>query len=196
MKAIVGIGNSGEKYAGTRHNIGFEVVETLQRRSAAAASETPPKWESRAELNAVICETRGTVFVKPSTFVNNTGDAVLALRGVYPTLGPQGVLFVSDDVNLDFGKLRLRDSGSAGGHHGLESAIDALGSEDFPRLRFGVRSAEMPRELTDYVLGPFSGDEAARLGTLVERAAEVCEVWAKEGFAAAQSRLSRLQSKT
>jgi PTH1 family peptidyl-tRNA hydrolase len=103
-------------------------------------------------------------------------------------------LVVCDDVNLDFGKLRLRASGSAGGHHGLESVIEVLGTEDFPRLRIGVKNENMPKDLAGFVLERFSGPEKKELPKILENAASVCEAWINEGFDAAVNRLSRLQS--
>ncbi|HTL71153.1 MAG TPA: aminoacyl-tRNA hydrolase [Candidatus Eisenbacteria bacterium] len=170
MKFIVGIGNPGRQYEGTRHNAGFAVLDRL-------ADDCPP----------------GTRLVRPGTFVNRTGDAVLELRSRHGA-AESDVLVVCDDVNLDFGKLRLRPDGSAGGHHGLESVIEALGSDGFPRLRIGVRNALMPQDLAGFVLEKFSAEEAKTIGGIVEKAAQICRTWAREGFEAAQNRLSQLQS--
>lgn len=169
MKFIVGIGNPGRKYEGTRHNVGFAVVDRLKKK----------------------LKNPGAVLVKPGTFVNNTGEAVRELSEKRRAK-PADILVVCDDVNLDFGKLRLRASGSAGGHHGLESVIEALGSTDFARLRVGVRNESMPKDLAGFVLEKFSADEAKRLDAIVEKAAAVGESWADGGFEAAQNCLSRL----
>lgn len=168
MKFVVGIGNPGREYDGTRHNVGFDVLDAIGKGS-------------------------GATLVRPQTFVNRTGDAVRELVRKHGSK-PADFLIVCDDVNLDFGKLRLRASGSAGGHHGLESVIEALSSEDFARLRVGVRTPEMPKELSGYVLGKFSKEENKRLHEIVERAAAVCKAWAAEGFDEARLTLSRLQS--
>lgn len=184
MKFIIGIGNPEKRYAGTRHNAGFAVVDTL-------AAQAP--WQLRGALSAQMCRLReGVYLVKPDTYVNRTGVAAAALWKKYRPLHAD-MLFVVDDANLDFGKLRLRASGSAGGHHGLESAIEQLGSEDFPRLRVGIRRREMPQELPDFVLGKWKADETERLPVLLANAASVCDAWAREGLDAAQNRLSRLQ---
>ena len=170
MKFIVGIGNPGRQYEGTRHNVGFAVIARL-------AAEVPPD----------------TRLVRPDTFVNRTGEAVLELRTRHGA-ETKDVLLVCDDVNLDFGKLRLRPDGTAGGHHGLESVIEALGTDAFPRLRVGVRTASMPGDLTGFVLEKFSAAEAKEIGRIVEKAEQICRTWAREGFEAAQNRLSQLQS--
>ncbi len=171
MKFIVGIGNPGRKYDGTRHNVGFRALERLRGRAL-----------------------KDTVLVKPDTFVNNTGEAVAECMRRQGAL-PSDFLIVCDDVNLAFGKLRLRDSGGPGGHHGLESVIEAVGGEGFARLRIGVGSEGMPKDdLTDYVLGRFGTEEEKALEGILEKAASVCESWVNEGFGGATNTLSRLQS--
>ena len=187
MKFIIGIGNPGQKYDGTRHNAGFEIVNRL-----AARNKPLRGWKEIKKLQAVTAEIEQAVLVKPMTFVNQTGDSLAEIvKEYHPAI--QEVLLVSDDVNLDLGKLRLRAAGSAGGHHGLESAILALNSEEFPRLRFGVRSAQMPKDLNAYVLEKFSRDEAKEAETILDRAVLICESWIQEGFEAAVQRLSQLQ---
>lgn len=173
MKFIVGIGNPGTRYKDTRHNIGFRVIDAIKK-----ASKTNPNE---------------CLLVKPSTFVNKTGEAVRILREKH-RFHSQDLLVVCDDVNLVFGKLRLRASGSSGGHHGLESIIETLGSDDFPRLRIGVGSETMPKELSGYVLEPFSAGEEKELSKLLEKAVLVCDRWVKDGVKPAAETLSRLQS--
>jgi PTH1 family peptidyl-tRNA hydrolase len=174
VKFIVGIGNPGQKYSRTRHNVGFMAVDAAKKALKVNAKELS--------------------LVKPSTFVNNTGEAVKALseRGEFKH---QDLLVICDDVNLPFGKMRFRASGSAGGHHGLESVIEALGSKDFPRLRIGVGNESMPKDLAGFVLERFSAQEEKELKAILEKAVLVCDSWVKEGFSAALDRLSQLQSK-
>jgi PTH1 family peptidyl-tRNA hydrolase len=130
--------------------------------------------------------------------VNRTGDAVISLLKKYPrpgdTPGHTDFLFVCDDVNLPFGKMRLRESGSAGGHHGLESVVQAFGSEEFARLRIGVGIENMPNDLTGFVLEKFSELEQKEMEGLLEKAALVCESWITDGLQAARNKLSQLQS--
>ncbi len=173
MKFVVGIGNPEKKYDGTRHNIGFEALDTLR-----------VKLGRREDV----------LLIKPDTYVNRTGDSVSKLCREY-TASPSDFLFVCDDVNLAFGKMRLRPSGGAGGHHGLESVIEAFGSEDFARLRIGVGNAMMPKDdLSEYVLDEFDRAEKGMLKEILGRAASVCDAWIVEGLKPALDRLSKLQS--
>jgi PTH1 family peptidyl-tRNA hydrolase len=190
MKFIIGIGNTGEEYEGTRHNIGFTVVGAIKDRGSY------PKWNFKKRFNAWVAELLGNVWLVRSTlFVNNTAGTISALRENTPFVLPQDYLVVCDDVNLEFGKMRLRASGSAGGHHGLESVIQALGTEEFPRLRIGVGSENMPKnDLTNFVLGHFTPEEKNALEMVLGKAASVCDSWIKDGFDGATNRLSRLQS--
>ena len=187
MKFVVGIGNPGNEYDRTRHNVGFAVLDALARGRQA-------RWERQQDMRAFIAGlSKEILLIKPATFVNRTGDCLSSIARRHES--PAGdFLLVCDDVNLDFGKLRLRNSGSAGGHHGLESVIESLGSEDFPRLRIGVGNAKMPEDLTAFVLERFAADEDRHVTGVIERAALICEAWAQEGFEAAERRLSRLQS--
>ncbi len=173
MKFVVGIGNPEKKYAGTRHNVGFEALDALQAKSG---------------------KRKDVLLIKPDTYVNRTGDSVSKLCRKHAA-SPSDFLFVCDDVNLAFGKIRLRGSGGAGGHHGLESVIEAFGSEDFARLRIGVGSEGMPKDdLTDYVLGKFGREEKKVLTEILSKAASICEAWIEEGLKPALDRLSKLQS--
>lgn len=186
MKFVIGIGNAEKKYEDTRHNIGFRVVECLSQ----------AKWSEKDDLGALVADFGGGIFaVKPTLFVNNTGGTVERILERHPELrSDRDLLFVCDDVNLDLGKLRLRASGSAGGHHGLESVIAALGSEDFARLRIGVRNETMPEDLTGFVLGRFSSEEEKEVKGIVKKAAVICEAWFGRGFDEASKVLSQLQS--
>ena len=187
MRVIVGIGNPEKKYDRTRHNVGFRVLDVLCGKRSGV-------WRSKKKSLSQVCSLESAVLMKPETYVNNTGDAVETAIKKYGAV-PSDFLFVCDDVNLMLGKIRLRDSGSAGGHHGLESVIRAFGSEDFPRLRIGVGSEGMPKDdLTEFVLGVFEPGEQKKLETVLEKAVSVCEVWLKEGFDPALDELSRLQS--
>lgn len=189
MRFIVGIGNPGKKYVGTRHNIGFQVLEAYAKKTDASK-----EWADEKKLNALVFRTENAVLLKPKTFVNHTGDAVLGILK-YHQAKPADILVVSDDVNLDFGKLRLRPSGSAGGHHGIESVIGVLQSEEFPRLRFGVRSQGMPKDLAPFVLDPFDAEEKKEINSIVERAVLVCQSWVEVDFQEALLKLSQLQGK-
>src|SRR5215207_9420501 len=151
MKAIVGLGNPGAEYQGTRHNIGFEVIDELARRWNAHLKS----WRSVAKVARVV--DHDAVLVKPTTFMNLSGQAVGSLAGFYQ-VGPEDVLVIVDEVQLPLGKLRLRRSGSAGGHNGLKSVIAHIGA-DFPRLRIGVDRGEQGSNLSNRVLSPFAMSE-------------------------------------
>lgn len=172
MKFIVGIGNPGAPYKNTRHNAGFLAVDTLGK------SKLDPKK---------------ILLVKPETFVNRTGDAVRRLKD-RPRFKNQDLLVICDDVNLPFGKLRLRARGRSGGHHGLESVIEAIGP-DFTRLRIGVGHEPLPEDLAGFVLEPFSREEGQALKTILANVVSVCNAWAENGLESALDTLGRLQTK-
>ena len=192
MKFIVGIGNPGKPYERTRHNSGFQVLDRLALKLCPDPGKKF-KWDGDRKLKAEIkiCPAGG--LAKPTTFVNLIGESVSAIAKKNHC-APKDLLIVCDDVNLALGKLRLRASGSAGGHHGLESIIEHLGSEEFPRLRVGVGNDKMPEDLTSFVLETFSPAEKKELEKIFERAILVCETWIRKGFESARDQLSQLQS--
>lgn len=165
FRLIAGLGNPGRQYAGTRHNAGFAVVDELARR-CAAEFRFEPKWD------AEVASCGGRIFMKPQTFMNLSGEAVGNYARYY-RLAPEEVLVVIDDVALSFGDLRLRKSGSPGGHNGLESVLMHLGTEAVPRLRVGIGAAS--GALHSHVLGQFTPEEKTRLDDLYSRAADAVE---------------------
>lgn len=189
MKLIIGIGNPGKSYEKTRHNIGFTVLDALQKHADLAAS----KWQHKKNLLAEISEFGDVVLIKPDTFVNRSGETAVAAADIFHA-APKDILVVTDDVNLLFGKMRLRPSGSAGGHHGLESIERSLESDAYARLRLGVGQMDMPKDLSEYVLKKFDADEVKKMNGILETALGVCVSWANEGFETAQRCLSQLQS--
>jgi len=175
---IVGIGNPGSGYADTRHNVGFQVVQEFARRFGISLRK-------EASLQAVIGkgalpETgQKVIVIMPLTYVNLSGEAVLAALRYY-RIKLDNLIVVSDEVALPFGKLRLSDKGSAGGHNGLKDIEAKLGTQYYARLRFGVGDRENG-ELADHVLGKFTEDEKKRLPPFVEQAAEVLYIWVTKG---------------
>ena len=166
---IVGLGNPGDKYAGTRHNIGFEVVDRLSK-----TWNLPLKEERRfqGEYGAGLGPTRQKVYLlKPLTFMNRSGQSMRAVLD-WLKLEPSQVLVIYDDMDLPVGRLRLRLSGSAGGHNGMKSAIAHLGTQDFPRLRIGIgtgnRAGDSDRAVISHVLGNFSKAERATMDQVVD----------------------------
>ena len=181
---VFGIGNPGGEYARTRHNLGFVVVDELARRHGGS-------WKGRgASLVAGVgIRTVRVLLVKPQTYVNSCGVAareVLERGGVLrcsrdaASPGLEGFLVVVDDANLKPGKLRVRTSGSAGGHHGLESLIAELRTEEFCRLKIGI-GAPPEGDLIDHVLGEFDGGEREAMKRAVLAASDAAEVWAELG---------------
>lgn len=180
MKLIVGLGNPGRQYETTRHNVGFMVVQQLGKQARG-------RWQFRLHP-AFACRSAGPVtLILPHTMMNASGLAMRAAATRW-RVAPEEILIVCDDVNLPLGTLRLRDAGSAGGHHGLASCLDALGTEAVPRLRVGVGVEPLPMDLTDFVLAEFRQEEQRLLGPALERAVEACAVWARDGIQAAMNR--------
>ena len=186
MFLIVGLGNPGRRYDGTRHNIGFDVVDELARRHRA-------EWEAAPRgVEALVARWRlaETVFVKPLTFMNLSGQAIVSLLQFYK-IDLSGLLVVVDDVNLELGRLRTRSRGSAGGHNGLKSVIAALGSEEFARLRVGVGRGDGRRDLADHVLAKFDAEERTIVAETVSRTADAVELFIAEGIGPVMNRYNR-----
>jgi peptidyl-tRNA hydrolase, PTH1 family len=182
MKAVVGLGNPGDDYKGTRHNVGFEVVDELVRRWHAKLK----KWKSTADIAVV--NDHDVVLVEPKTFMNLSGQAVTAIMTFYKIL-PVDLLVVVDEVQLPLGKLRIRPSGSAGGHNGLKSVIEHVGV-DFPRLRIGVDRGHPDWDLSDRVLSKFPPLERPIVQSAVNRAADAVETFLQDGVYAAMNRFN------
>ena len=190
MKFIVGLGNPDKEYEKTRHNIGFRVLAGMP----VAMEIKSGTWKYKKEFQAEVLSIESVLLVRPRTYVNLTGDSVSAIRYHYEA-SPSDFLFVCDDVNLMFGKLRLRDSGSAGGHHGLDSIIQSIGDGNFARLRIGVGNEDMPKDdLTEFVLGNFNRQEEKQINNILGNAISICKTWIEKGFQPAMARLSQLQS--
>ena len=184
MKLVVGLGNPGRRYAGTRHNIGFDVLDRLTGRHGL-------EWES-APADALMTRWRaaGALLAKPLTFMNLSGQAVGELLRFFK-IDLADLLIVVDDVNLDLGRLRARAAGSAGGHNGLKSVMAHLGTEEFARLRIGVGRGDGRRDLADHVLATFEPDERTVVAGTVDRTADAVELFVAEGIAAVMNRFNR-----
>ena len=172
---IVGLGNPGRRYARTRHNAGFMVIDRL--------AETLPIGTERSRFQAAFAETRDgdrrVVLVKPQTFMNESGIAVGQLARWYKTPHDR-LLVVYDDLDLPFGTIRMRAGGSAGGHNGIASVIQHLNTQEFARLRIGI-SRPRTGSTVPYVLSHFTADEQCELPAIIERAAEAALMWLREG---------------
>ena len=188
LHLIVGLGNPGAEYAKTRHNAGFTLVEKLAVRWNAG-------WTNERKFNARVAraERNGVriLLCQAQTFMNLSGETVRALMDFYQLPQPlSGLLVVMDDADLPLGEIRLRAGGGSGGHHGLESIEQHLGTNDFARLRLGIGRAEGAREITDHVLGRFDAGEAALMEKVLGRAADQVECWLDAGIEKAMNQFN------
>ncbi len=182
MKLVVGLGNPGPKYAHTRHNVGFRVVDLLAKRHGVSFS--PNRWQAmtaRCQVDEVPC-----LLVKPMTYMNLSGEAVGPLARFYK-VPPEAILLVYDDMDLPLGTLRMRPKGSPGGHKGVASVIQHLGTTEIPRLRIGIGRPPGGMDPAAYVLAPFSEEEEAIIAGVVENAADAVECWLTKGLEAAMN---------
>jgi peptidyl-tRNA hydrolase, PTH1 family len=176
---IVGLGNPGREHRDTRHNVGFLVIDELAKRYQLTLSMAPSQVPDT--FMAKRFGTEPLLIAKPLTFMNRSGDAVAALAR-YFDVGAADLLVVVDEAALPFGRLRARARGSAGGHNGLKSVIERLGTQEFPRLRLGIGRGDLRRDLADHVLSTFEPGERAELETFIARAADAAEMFAVEGI--------------
>jgi len=186
VKIIVGLGNPGRKYAGTRHNIGFEVVRVLAERNAGE------RWRSRFEAETTEIQVRGErlLLVAPQTFMNLSGRSVRSVVDFFKT-PLADLLIICDDLNLDCGRLRIRASGSAGGQKGIQNIIDQLGTPEFPRLRIGIGRPDGGVSTVNYVLQTFAKQERPMMDQAVDRAELAVETWVSEGIEVAMTKFNR-----
>jgi peptidyl-tRNA hydrolase, PTH1 family len=184
MRLVVGLGNPGPEYARTRHNAGFWVVDELAARHRLSFG----RRAYRADVAEGRIADEDVLLLKPQTFMNGSGESVgRASRDL--GLDPEDVVVIYDDLDLAVGRIRVRGTSGAGGHHGVESLIEVLGSRDFPRVRVGI-GRPSGGEMIDYVLAPPTLEEASVLGESVERAADAVETVLAEGVARAMSRFN------
>ena len=199
MLTVVGLGNPGSAYGKTRHNIGFMLLDSILENRSIGNMTFPPKgidfsrrfFSSKAQFkktSGLFASVQGEIdgksfcFVKPSTFMNESGKALASLktRGVFKDLSE--VLIVVDDVDLEIGRIRLRSNGSAGGHNGLKSIINNLGTDEFARLRIGVGPRPTGDEMVDYVLGTFKPVEKEVINTTLEKASQIVGAFLVGGY--------------
>lgn len=184
-KLLVGLGNPGARYAATRHNIGWVVLDAFAQKHGASIS--------RVAFDGVCGEVgygaERLYLLKPMTYMNHSGRSVAKALSFYK-IDPQDVLVVYDDLDLPPGKLRLREKGGAGGHNGMKSLIQELGTQEFGRLRVGIGRPAPGWDVVDWVLAPFREDDAALMAQAVPQAVEAIEAWQKEGLRAAMNRFN------
>ena len=183
---VVGLGNPGDKYENTRHNAGFLVVDELARRGSFSVR----KVKHKALTETAVIGGQGVLVMKPTTYMNLSGEAVGDAARFYK-IPADHVLVISDDTDLPVGKLRIRKSGSAGGHNGLKSIIQHLGGDGFPRLKVGVGGKPHPDyDLADWVLGKLQGEDKKVFDEAVKKAADAIECLLKEGADRAMNRFN------
>ena len=172
MKVIVGLGNPGTKYAGTRHNIGFDTVTALADKYSIKLKDK----KFNGLIGEGFIEGEKIMLVQPQTYMNLSGECVGLIAGFYK-LDAEDIIVICDDINLDTGRLRIRAKGSAGGHNGLKNIIAHLGTEAFPRIRIGVGEKTEGWDLADYVLARFSGEDEATMRKAIKNAVGAVETW-------------------
>ncbi len=183
---IVGLGNPGEQYENTRHNVGFLVADELGERGSFPIQ----RLKFKALTNTAVIGGQGALVMKPTTYMNLSGEAVGEAARFYK-IPPSRVLVISDDVDLPLGKLRIRTGGSAGGHNGLKSVIQHLGADQFPRLKVGVGGKPHPDyDMADWVLGKLQGEDKRVMDEAVKRAADAVECFLKDGPQKAMNRFN------
>jgi len=168
--AVVGLGNPGRNYSGTRHNVGFDTVELLANRNNINLN----KIKFKSIYGEGIIGGKRVILLKPQTYMNNSGMAVLDVYNYYK-MPLENILVIVDDVDIEFGTIRIRKKGSDGGHNGLKSIIYQLGSQDFPRIKIGIGKRKEGQDLADFVLSKFSKDEKPRIEEAVLNAAMAVE---------------------
>jgi PTH1 family peptidyl-tRNA hydrolase len=186
MKLVVGLGNPGAQYAGTRHNAGFDVITELVRRfqpDKSQAKFSSVIWEVFADAGKVL-------LVTPTTYMNRSGEAVQQIARFYQIL-PQDVAIVCDDINLPLGRIRWRASGSAGGQKGLADIIQRLGTDQVPRLRLGVGRPPGQMDPADFVLSRFRAEEREESELMTRIGADSVEAWMANGVVSAMNRYNR-----
>lgn len=184
LRLLIGLGNPGPEYENTRHNAGFMILDRI-------ASKLGVSWTNERKFHGWFTRADGLFLLKPKTFMNLSGKSVAAVSGFFK-IPPADMLVIYDDTALPEGRLRMRPSGSAGGHNGIKSMIASLGSDQFPRLRFGVGAAE-EKSLVGHVLGRFDPGRTDELHKSLENAAEAAIFATLRGLEAAMNRFNTVE---
>lgn len=191
MKIIAGLGNPTKEYEGTRHNIGFSVIDKLAEKYNISMTEKKHK----AICGKGMIEGERVLLLKPQTYMNLSGESLIDAVTFYKADVEEDVIIIYDDIDLDVGKLRIRAKGSAGGHNGMKSIIAHLGTQTFSRIRVGVGAKPKDWDLADYVLGRFSKEELEAIEAGREKACEAAAIMISEGTEAAMNRINGRESK-
>ena len=183
MFLVVGLGNPGSKYAQTRHNVGFCVIDILSERHNTKIN----KMKFKSLYGETKIYGKKALLVKPQTYMNNSGESVLEISKFYK-IPLENIIVIVDDIDIDFASLRVRQKGSAGSHNGMKSIINLLKDDKFPRVKIGVGRPESGRDLADFVLGRFSKEEEIYVKEALERAADTVECLIKEGISSSMNK--------
>ena len=190
MKLVVGLGNPGSQYSGTRHNVGFEAVDALAAKLGWIGQRAEFDKLAREKFNGLAMDglagSEKMLLLKPTTFMNVSGSAVQSAMAFYQ-LSPADLLIVLDDLALPSGKIRLRSGGSSGGHNGLRDIERVLGTDQYPRLRLGIDAAPENIPGRDYVLGKISPQQRSLIDPAVIRATDAIVTWIEKGIESAMS---------
>lgn len=186
MKLIVGLGNPGSEYEGTRHNVGFDVADLLVSRYDGQFKKP---WLSPGHTSAIQIGQKDATVLKPTTFMNDSGRAVAPLAKK-KKIGCEDILVIIDDVDLDCGELRVRKKGGAGGHNGLKSVIQHLGTQDFPRVRVGVGPRPNGENLVNFVLGRWPRGQRQIVEDLTQRSADAVAYFVQHGVDATMNQFN------
>jgi PTH1 family peptidyl-tRNA hydrolase len=176
VRFVVGLGNPGRRYAATRHNVGWMVLDALRRRWGAGEGRETFSGRLTDAQPALGGQVRRVMLFEPHTFMNRSGEAVKGLLNFYKAV-PSDAMVVLDDMALPVGRIRVRQDGSAGGHNGLKDVLRLLGTDQVPRVRVGIGEPPGVMDSVDYVLGRFSDEELVQVGPAIERAADAVELW-------------------
>ncbi len=185
MYIIAGLGNPTSRYAGTRHNVGFEVIDCLAKKYGIDVDTKKHK----AMIGKGIIASQKVLLVKPQTFMNLSGESIREIADYYK-VDESGLIVIYDDVSLDVGQLRIRAKGSAGGHNGIKSIIQHMGTQNFWRIKVGVGEKPAHRDLADYVLGHFKGEEKEMMEDAFQDAASAIAVMLNDGIEAAMNQFN------
>ncbi|OGG14835.1 aminoacyl-tRNA hydrolase [Candidatus Gottesmanbacteria bacterium RIFCSPHIGHO2_01_FULL_39_10] len=199
MKLIVGLGNPGEKYQYTRHNIGFMVVEKFVKDRLPLAPSLNA-WKSEKKLSTEICKLKDCIVIKPQTFMNLSGMAVVRISSFYK-IKNEDIFVVHDDIDLPLGKIRIRKGGASAGHRGIDSIIKNIGSDNFVRFRLGIGRGKLNvnrttdqnlhrRDVEKYVVSLFNEHEGSEVKHLVKNASEALEIVLDKGMEKAMNRFN------
>ncbi len=181
MKALIGLGNPEVKYATTRHNTGFLIMDEIMRERKIVLGE---------KFNSFFAKSGDLLYLLPKTYMNLSGNAVIEMMNFYK-LTNKDILVIYDDATIEFGTFRLKKNGSFGGHNGIKSIIERLGTDVFDRLKVGVGPVPKGWEINNFVLGNFTKEELENIRKLGKYALDLTDCWLKEGIETAQNRFNR-----